>query len=221
VAVYLEDVDAESTVIVTALEHERRALERSACGRRARLACCGPGADAIERWASREGFPAGTTVILAGLAGALDHRVAPGTAQLVGTVVDLDDRRWTPPVEGDAIVVQTAAAVTTPQQKQDLSRRTGAALVDLESAAFAAAAETRGWRWAVVRGVSDGPDDRLPESVGDWVDERGRARLAKVCAWLVRKPLDLGCVARLARRSREAMDAVARVLDETLARGDG
>ena len=125
----------------------------------------------------------------------------------------------TPPLGGTTVVVTSPDVVTTPAQKRELGREHGAALVDLESSAFAAAAESRGWRWGIVRGVSDGPEDRLPAAIRGWVDERGRARPAKVCLALVRRPGILGSVTRLARRSRAAMAAVARVLDETLTDG--
>jgi hypothetical protein len=70
--------------------------------------------------------------------------------------------------------------LATPQAKRDWAKRTGADLVDRESAAFARAASERGWQWTIVRGVGDGPRTLLPEGIDAWVDDRGRTRVTAV-----------------------------------------
>ena len=208
-------------VIVTALSYERRALVRAGLEPRARLVCCGPGAEAVAAWARRDPIAAGCTVVLAGLAGALTGRHHPGTAHLAATVIDAHGRRWSPPLGGDAVLAAAPAVLTGPTQKRQWAQGASADLVDLESAAFATVATARGWRWGVIRGVSDGPDESLPEAIGDWVDARGRVRPAKVCAGLLRRPGDAGRLRQLARTSRKAMAAVAGRLETLLAENHG
>src|SRR5690606_32874057 len=56
----------------------------------------------------------------------------------------------------------------------------GAAAVDLESGAIAAAACAANVPFVVVRAVADGPSDALPADVADWIDADGNPLVAPV-----------------------------------------
>ena len=75
--------------------------------------------------------------------------------------------------------------------------RAGADLVDLESVAFAEIATDRGWRWAIVRGVSDDAGSPLPAGVESWVDRRGRSRPLRTAGAVVRHPAMVASLVRL------------------------
>jgi hypothetical protein len=113
-------------------------------------------------------------------------------------------------------IVSVAAPITDAAGKRAERARSGADVVDLEAAAFAREAEARGWRWAVVRGVSDGAGDALPAGVEGWTGADGRTRVASVAVAIVRRPALLPEVLRLGARSRRAMAAVAVALEAAI-----
>jgi hypothetical protein len=212
---------AGSAIIVCALEFERRALRRAGLGSRHRLHCCGPGADAITAWARRADPPRGP-VLLAGLAGAL----VPGApwrtgAAFVATAVraesgallrpSLLDLRPLPAEASSCLITSTDEVIGDPPARRALATATGAALVDLESVAFARTASDLGWTWGVVRGISDDAEARLPAGIASWVDSRGRSRPLRVLADLLRRPQILPELRRLRRDGEAALAAVATV----------
>jgi adenosylhomocysteine nucleosidase len=82
----------------------------------------------------------------------------------------------------------------------------------MESAAFADVSTTRGWRWAIIRGISDAVDDRLPAGIDRWTDQWGETQLGTVAGDLATRPWMLPAVIALGRRSRAAMHAVRDAL---------
>lgn len=214
-------------IVVCPLEYERRSLERAGVGRLSELDCCGPGAERLGAWAERLGGGE-RVVILAGLAGALHSKRPAGTAWQVTGVHDAQrDEPWVPTFDlaGRAdgqercVVTSTTGTVLGPVAKERLAGQTGADLVDLESVVFARAATRLGWRWGIVRGVSDGVDEALPGLIDRWIDERGRSRPGAVALALLRRPGWMPGVIRLAGQSRSAMRAVAARVVEILERG--
>ncbi len=209
--------------VVCPLEFERRALLQAGVGKYCEVRCCGPGA-----LAARQGFQDSAItdgpIILAGLAGALREDISKGSAYVATRVIDDAGHSWHPtgiakgnlPGPSGPTIISTAHTITTTQDKRALAQRSGADLVDLESAAFAEAASAAGRRWAIVRGVSDGLHDALPEAIDEWVDEQGRARTSAVIAAIVRRPALVSQVRRLRADSIGAMNAVAGVIDTML-----
>ena len=106
--------------------------------------------------------------------------------------------------------------VDTVERKAALSRAYAAALVDCESHAFAEEASALQLRWAVVRGVSDGPKESLPAGISEWVDARGRARIGRFLGHSILEPSAFFAGLRLRTRSRKAMKAAAARLVELL-----
>lgn len=115
-----------------------------------------------------------------------------------------------------AVLAGVAAPLLTPQAKHALRERTGADLVDTESHVFASICADRAVQWAIIRGVSDGPDDALPRRVSEWVDERGRSRPGRVALDLLRRPLLIPRVHRLGRSTGAALRAASALLDTLL-----
>ncbi len=111
-----------------------------------------------------------------------------------------------------------ASTLTTPAAKRAWADRSGADLVDLESAAFARIATTNGWDWGIVRGVSDGPDTTLPGDIDTWVDGRGRPRPGRVLRAVLGGRVGVGRLARLRADGIAAMSAAAVVLQRMLGR---
>jgi len=211
---------AERPTILCALEFERSILSRAAWSTHASIDCCGPGAESVVRWAEQHGATR-NVVILCGLAGGLRASAPAGQAFLVSTVITAAGRQHRslvePATHGDdsrrtlrrAVLTSVPRIVANPAEKQALAEKSGAELVDLESGVFAEAACLFGWRWAIVRGVSDGHDASLPAQASAWVDTRGRTRPARVAVDLLTKPWLVRGTVRLRANSIAAMRAVS------------
>jgi adenosylhomocysteine nucleosidase len=153
-----------------------------------------------------------------GLAGGLDPSLAPG-AVLVPDVILSHDGHW--PVDpllaaalgrvGGALwsggeVLVTAAA------KLALHARTGAAAVDLESAAVARAASRHALPFAALRAVCDPAGRSLPRAALAALDAQGRIGPWRVAGTALAHPAELpGLVALAADAARARRALSARV----------
>ncbi|MHC5005251.1 MAG: phosphorylase family protein [Planctomycetota bacterium] len=212
--------DPESRpLIVCPLAFERRRLLRRGLGRRATVVCCGPGPWGVRRWAARSSVEPGRVVVLAGLAGGLGTAQSAGSAWVVDAIDGGPAPSW-PEDAGDEAVRASTVSVehpaTSPAGKRRLRERTGADLVDMESAAFGRIAHDAGWRWGIVRGVSDDADTTLPGCIDTWIDDRGRSRLLACALALARRPALLPIARRLQRDGAAALDEVAALLGRLL-----
>jgi nucleoside phosphorylase len=198
-------------VVLCPLAFELAQVRRA--GIDAALVCCGPGGDAVERWAESHTGDV-SRVVLVGLAGALGDELRAGEAAVVTEVRDADGACWRPTL-GDAgspracVVTSTDAVTDDPDDRKALAERRGAQLVDMESVAFARVAEQRGWQWAIVRGVSDDRARRLPPGSAEWVDAHGHARPGAIVSVLLRRPRTVPSLIRLRRDATGAMRAAA------------
>lgn len=215
-------LNAPRPVVVCPLEFERRALLSAGLNQRCEVICCGPGPTRVASWVKALGDSV-QPIILAGLAGALVEHARAGSAWIIDEVIDAEsDRRWrptfVPPIRAQGFqragvaITSSTTGIASREIKVELHRRTGAALVDLESVAFARAATDEGLRWAIVRGVSDGLGESLPNGVESWVDESGRSRLLTVFGAIIRRPMTLQSVLRLRRQGLIAMRATGNVI---------
>jgi len=212
--------------VLCATEFERSRLAAAGVGELAELVRCGPGGEGIVSWAESHDT-ARALVILAGVAGGLRPSVRPGRAYWVSTVFSQKGRQFqvgmAPPTPADprrpvirAVAASADAIVTTPREKQAIAETTGADLVDLESGVFAEAAEIFGWRWAIVRGVSDDHETTLPAASERWISPRGRVRGWRVAMSVLRRPWIVPLLLRLRRDSRASLAAVAELLKSAL-----
>jgi hypothetical protein len=228
------------TIVLCAVEFERQALRRAGIDKIAVVICTGPGPEAVIRFAERHGEHEGL-VILAGLAGALRPSLRPGQARMIGSVIGDDGRRFSSGVARDmtatmmldisthataaaplAVIASSPLVISTVDAKRALAARSGADLVDQESGAFALAASVLGWRWIIVKGVSDGHDAQLPSDVDCWVDSAGRLRPARAAMAIALRPWNAARMLRLGRDAKAAMLAVAAIVHQliTKSRGD-
>jgi len=213
-------------VILCALEFERAVMLRAGLDQRADIICCGPGAEAVVQWSEREGMER-RNIVLAGLAGGLRESAIAGRAYLAATIIAPSGRQYRSAfaielcssVQRDvreplrsAIIASVDHVVTARAAKRAIAEKTSAEVIDMESAVFAEAATIFGWRWAVVRGISDDCGDSLPWGIERWVDARGRTRTLRAILSILRRPWILPAVLRLRRNSRAAMASAAEGL---------
>jgi len=227
-----------SILILTACDLEARALARSlelsvqfrrpfrAFGRGAlRIAPVGVGAAVLkDRWPLLvEGLDR-PLVVSAGLCGGLDPALATGDLVIPREVLGPAGARFDlgPSPRGPAraqgsaasprgALVSTLELAATPAEKAALRARTGAAAVDMESAAIVSAAVSAGAPWLVVRAVSDAAGDAVPRELAGLLEPDGRLRLAGAVR-LALHPRAMTHAVALGRASRRALAAVGRVL---------
>lgn len=214
---------AEPPLVFCPLGFERRAFLRFG---KLPVVTTGPGADGVRRaFATRDSWPVRNPrfVVLLGLAGSLDARLAPGTDHACAEVVAAD--AGSAPLRSTLIpgatvrVVEHTIVATTPDEKSRLAAASRAQLVDMESHAFASCAEAAGLRWGIVRGVSDGADETLPAELAGFVDARGETGLARVLAAIARRPSLVPALMRIGHTSRLALRNASFTVDALGARG--
>ena len=107
-------------------------------------------------------------------------------------------------------LLTSARAIETPAEKAAAFRDTGAAAVDMESAAVAEVAAAHGLPFIAVRVIVDTAGDALPSSVVA-ASSAGRVEIWRLIAALVAAPREIATLIRLARRYRLAMRSLALV----------
>jgi adenosylhomocysteine nucleosidase len=163
-----------------------------------------------------------------GLAGALDPALAAGTVILPGELISRDGARfvtckaWRERVAASlgfavstATLLTSARAIETPAEKAAAFRDTGAAAVDMESAAVAEVAAAHGLPFIAVRVIVDTAGDTLPPAVVA-ASRAGRVEIGRLIAAVVAAPREIAELLRLARRYRMAMRSL-RVVGAHLA----
>lgn len=204
-----------------AIEH--RAVSRAVREARrsdVRVVQTGIGKDAVVAAVARVAADSGgARVILAGACGGLKE---VGDVPRIGRVIDEHGHTWSTGDDGDGAVtlIGVDRVVSSPGDKQRLAESTGASIVDMESHGFIAACERAGLRWAIVRGVSDTPEETLPGEVLNWIDAAGNTRSGRAAWDLLRKPRLIGHIVPVIRRSNRVLPQVGRRVVEMVARAE-
>ncbi|MDE2148591.1 MAG: phosphorylase [Gammaproteobacteria bacterium] len=233
---------ANGAGFVVALPAEARALigasaragELRSFGDGAWLAVCGVGETAARRAAQQLVAANVIALVSWGTAGGLDPQLGAGDIVLPQHVVDAGgavwhiDERWHRRLQralhgcgrvvGGSLLGSTVL-LGSRGAKREAFTRTGAAAVDMESAAVATVAAEHGLPFVAVRVIVDAADQALPRAVAVALDAGGRAQPARLCAALARRPQDLLGLLRLAWRfalARRAMTRAARALGPAL-----
>ncbi len=201
-----------------------------------------PGADARTRGAWRvsgigprraagtacELFAAGhATVACVGLAGGLSPDLECGDLVVGDAVLDAEgtelavDGRWAEAVMARlrgqlpvprGVIYSASAVVAEPRAKQDLFRRTGALVVDMESAAVVRAASVERRCVLTLRVVADGHDHALSQALLDLVDAHGNLRTGVALPRMLSSPGLVLDALRLAAQVSRAERALRRAL---------
>ncbi len=208
--------------IVVGLPQEAAILKRVLGKATPPLACAGAQPARAAR-GTAELIASGAGMLLSfGFAGGLDPSLQPGDiivgAGVVGTdgkMREADDalaQRICAALDETActwsagLVAGADRALATPAEKQALSARTGAVIVDMESHAVAAA----GLPFGILRVVVDPAERALPASVLAALDSKGRVNVLALMAGLLRRPREVGSLLALARDNGPAQKSLRR-----------
>ena len=208
---------AAQLAIIAALEIEARTLESGAPGPGMRVYVSGPGpsrAGSMARGAIADGAGA---LLSWGIAGALRSDCECGDVIVPSRLLSASgewaaDPAWRHRViaalggriaVSDRPLFSSGQVVAGPQARRELAERSGAAAVDMESAAVAEAAAEAGLPCIAIRVIADGVADVLPEGIESLLTADGRTRHRGL--WpLLRRPSRIPPLLVLARRSAEA-----------------
>jgi adenosylhomocysteine nucleosidase len=213
--------------IVAALEREVRALvrswrqvEREHEGRRFRffesdkavLVCGGIGAEAARRATEAViSLYQPELIQSVGFAGALDPALKVGEIFSPSRIIDARDGSSLETSTGAGVLV-SAATIAGAEQKAKLAEAYGAHAVDMEAAAVARGAQTRGVRFMAVKAISDASNFAMP-SLDRFIDRDGHFRETAFVASLAVRPWLLSKFVQLARNSKKASRALCAELD--------
>jgi len=190
------------------------------------LAVSGMGAAAAGQGA-RALVAAGARALISwGMAGGLDPTLEAGAIFLPGEVISADGASF--PTTGhwrqrlstalaayhpvtSGKLLTSREAIGSAADKANTFRKTGAAAVDMESAAVAEVAKAHGLPLLVVRVIVDTAADSLPQAVVAAADGAGPLRIARLLGSVACAPQELPRLIRLARRYRAANRSLAAV----------
>lgn len=157
-------------------------------------------------------------VIAAGFAGALDSALQVGDVVVASEIAEDDGEVWRtalPAELGDRDCGRLLTArrlIGTPAEKRVASRSQRAVAVDMESAAIAEVCQGARIPCAVVRAISDRADTALSPPLAE-VLTAGRISTSRLIGTILRRPLLVRELWRLARDTRRAAHNLADALD--------
>jgi adenosylhomocysteine nucleosidase len=189
------------------------------------LAVSGMGRDAAER-AARALVDAGVAALMTfGMAGGLDPTLEAGSVVLPCELIAADgsrfvaSRTWRERVAAavgplravsSGNLLTSARAIDTAADKSAAFHDTGAAAVDMESAAVAAIAFHHKLPFIAVRVIVDTAADTLPRAVVN-ASRLGKVQIGRLIAGLILAPGEIGALIRLAQRYRIAMRSLRAI----------
>ena len=163
---------------------------------------------------------AGVSALMSfGMAGGLDPQLEPGNVVIPCELLSSDGARyaasqaWREQVAAairplcavtDGHLLTSSHAIETPADKAAAFRDTGAAAVDMESAAVAEIAAKHNLPFIAVRAIVDTAADALPRAVVA-ASRAGSVRIARLIGGLILAPREIVALIRLAQRYRIAM----------------
>ena len=109
-------------------------------------------------------------------------------------------------------LAESPAMLASCAEKKKFFSRTGAIAVDMESASMALFAKKAGVSFMAIRAITDPVEMVIPRSVQNSVDELGRVWLSKFIKGVIKHPMDLPLLDRLARNYRAARASLAKVV---------
>ncbi len=174
-----------------------------------------PGADAAAQSLISDGAH---TLVSFGLAGGLDPALSPGPVIVPSAVIDGCGHRY--PTDPEAsnllggatphLLLGASTVAATVAEKARLYSETGAAAIDLESAAVARVARTHRATFAVLRAICDPSARALPPAALAALDTRGAIAIGRVLASIVARPAQIPALLALASDAMTARRALCR-----------
>ncbi len=211
---------------------------RPLCGRRMKagdvvetpegllLVLSGVGGEAAARCARKLVDKGASALVSWGCAGGLHPRLRPGSLVLPEKVLAPDETRYTADPTWHARlferlsgrldvhtrpVVEARDVLRHPFEKRAFFEKFGAVAVDMESASVATVAKGANLPFMAIRAIADTAESSVPDCVAVATDSLGRPRPARFAYRLVRRPLDVLSLLRIAAGFASAMSTLNEV----------
>jgi len=149
-----------------------------------------------------------------GWAGAITCAVKPPDAFAISEVIDHSTGERFATRSGEGLRLITLDRVAGYYEKRPLAEARQAVLVDMEAAAVARAAATRGIAFYCFKSISDGYTDRLPD-LNRFITD-GHLRMPAFIAHAAVRPIYWPSLVRLAGNSSRAAVSLAELLSKSL-----
>jgi hopanoid-associated phosphorylase len=195
------------------------------------LAYSGAGPANAESAARRLVNQGATRLLSWGCAAGLDASLKPGDLMVPDRLIDADRDELTiasawrtnclqalqrlpgalPVRIHEGAIAESRDLVSSSHDKQQLHARTGAAALDMESAAIARVARLQQMDFLALRAVADPATMNLPKAVGYSLDGQGEVRLDRLLGFLLFHPLELPGLIRLGLHFNKARITLRRV----------
>jgi len=223
--VWRSDSPALRIAVIAALELEAKIPRAVVRNNPPAIYVSGPGRDRAFQTAQRAIADGATGLISFGLAGGLSPQAVTGAVVLPAMLASdagewHADKAWRNRLAAvlarnfeliDGPLFSAERVLATPNGKAALAARSGAAAVDMESAAVAQAAAEAGIPFIALRVIADGPDDELPAEVESLVTPDGQTCYRALFSFLA-SPRRLRLLISLAGKSRVARNKLKRVM---------
>ena len=155
-------------------------------------------------------------IVSVGWVGALDDKFLPGRAYRATGVIDVQTGERFPAIASDdSPWLATSPRVADEAEKQRLAATYGAGLVDMEAAAIARLAAMRGIPFYIVKGVSDGFRDKLPD-FNRFLGPKGEFHLLRLILFVLPRPWLWSALVRMGENSQKASHSIAQDLLDLL-----
>ncbi|OAI20857.1 phosphorylase [Methylomonas koyamae] len=118
---------------------------------------------------------------------------------------------------GSGTLLESGRIVGQREEKRQLFEQTGAVALDMESAAVGRTAANAQLPFLVVRAIADPAEMSLPEAVIHALDANGQVQLARLLAFLLAHPWELGGLVRLGihfRAAQTSLKTAAQFINE-------
>ena len=153
-------------------------------------------------------------LISAGIAGALSPELKVGDVGRAREVIDVETGHRYSPTSDGTWVLATGRQVSGVSEKQQLQRKFGAHVVDMEGAAVAKVAKEHGLAFVVVKAISDEATFEMPPL--DRFIENGRFATAKFVLYVALRPKWWATLGKIKKNSELATKNLCRELEHLL-----
>jgi adenosylhomocysteine nucleosidase len=166
-----------------------------------------------------ETYGALDAMVSVGWAGGASCGVQPGTAYEIGEVIDAENgQRYTTAAVTSPIKLATLDRVAGREEKRRIAETFGASLVDMEAAAVARLALSKGVPFFCWKAVTDVATEEMPD-FNLFLDHEKQLRIPRLAAYALTHPRYVAPLLRMGRNGKRGADELGHVLHRWIDKG--
>ena len=158
-------------------------------------------------------------MVSVGWAGGASCGVQPGTAYEMGEVIDMESgRRYTTAAATSPIKLATLDRVAGREEKRKIAETYGASLVDMEAAAVARLALSKGVPFFCWKAVTDVATEEMPD-FNLFLDREKQLRIPRLATYALTHPRYMAPLLRMGRNGKRGADELGQTLHRWIDKG--